>query len=54
MRRFSSYGPVDNVQHYYVPREALLETANIRLGYTKVTVDWTGGDDQRIVVTDEI
>jgi len=29
--------------------EALLETANIRLGYTKVTADWTGGEDQRLV-----
>jgi len=29
--------------------EALLETANIRLGYTKVTADWTGGEDQRQV-----
>jgi len=29
--------------------EALLETARIRLGYTKVTADWSGGDDQRIV-----
>jgi len=29
--------------------EALLKTANIRLGYTKVTADWTGGEDQRQV-----
>jgi len=29
--------------------EALLETANIRLGYTKVTADWAGGEDQRLV-----
>jgi RND family efflux transporter MFP subunit len=29
--------------------EALLETANIRLGYTKVTADWTGGEDRRLV-----
>jgi RND family efflux transporter MFP subunit len=29
--------------------EALLETANIRLGYTQVTADWTGGDDERVV-----
>jgi RND family efflux transporter MFP subunit len=29
--------------------EALLATANIRLGYTKVTADWSGGDDQRVV-----
>ncbi|MCP4152963.1 MAG: hypothetical protein GY757_34845, partial [bacterium] len=27
MRRFTSYGPVDYVQHYYVPREALIEKA---------------------------
>jgi RND family efflux transporter MFP subunit len=26
-----------------------LETANIRLGYTKVTAGWTGGDEQRVV-----
>jgi RND family efflux transporter MFP subunit len=26
-----------------------LETANIRLGYTKVTAGWTGGEDHRIV-----
>ena len=29
--------------------EASLETANIRLGYSKVTADWTGGDEQRVV-----
>lgn len=29
--------------------EASLETVNIRLGYTKVTADWTGGDDERVV-----
>ncbi len=28
---------------------AALETANIRLGYTKVTADWTGGGTQRVV-----
>ena len=29
--------------------EASLETANIRLGYTKVTAGWSGGDERRIV-----
>jgi RND family efflux transporter MFP subunit len=29
--------------------ESSLETANIRLNYTMVTADWTGGDDQRVV-----
>lgn len=29
--------------------QASLETARIRLGYTSVTADWTGGDDQRLV-----
>jgi len=29
--------------------EALLETANIKLGYTKVRADWRGGDAQRLV-----
>ena len=29
--------------------ESSLETANIRLGYTKVTAGWTGGGDQRVV-----
>lgn len=29
--------------------ESSLETANIRLGYTKVTAGWTGGDEERIV-----
>ena len=29
--------------------ESSLETANIRLGYTRVTADWTGGDEQRVV-----
>jgi RND family efflux transporter MFP subunit len=28
---------------------ASLETAKIRLGYTKVSADWTGGDRQRVV-----
>lgn len=29
--------------------EAALETARIRLGYTRVNADWTGGEDQRVV-----
>ena len=29
--------------------ESSLETARIRLGYTKVTAGWTGGDDHRVV-----
>ncbi len=29
--------------------DAFLETANIRLGYTRVTADWTGGNEQRVV-----
>jgi RND family efflux transporter MFP subunit len=29
--------------------ESSLESANIRLGYTKVTADWTGGDEHRVV-----
>ena len=29
--------------------ESSLQTANIRLGYTKVTAGWTGGDDHRVV-----
>ena len=29
--------------------ESSLETANIRLGYTKVTAGWTGGNDYRLV-----
>ena len=29
--------------------DASLETARIRLGYTSVSADWTGGDDQRLV-----
>jgi RND family efflux transporter MFP subunit len=29
--------------------ESSLETANIRLGYTKVTAGWTGGDEHRVV-----
>jgi RND family efflux transporter MFP subunit len=29
--------------------ESSLETANIRLGYTRVTAGWTGGDEQRVV-----
>ncbi len=29
--------------------EAALETANIRLGYTTVTAEWSGDDDQRVV-----
>ena len=29
--------------------ESALETANIRLGYTKVTAGWTGGDEDRVV-----
>ena len=27
MRRFSSYGPIDTEEHYYAPREALIEKA---------------------------
>jgi RND family efflux transporter MFP subunit len=29
--------------------ESALETANIRLGYTKITADWTSGDEHRVV-----
>jgi RND family efflux transporter MFP subunit len=29
--------------------EAAVETANIRLGYTKIKADWTGGADSRVV-----
>ena len=29
--------------------ESSLEIANIRIGYTKVTADWTGGSDHRVV-----
>ena len=29
--------------------ESSLETANIRLGYTKVTAGWTGGDEHQVV-----
>jgi RND family efflux transporter MFP subunit len=29
--------------------ESSLETANIRLGYTKVTAGWAGGDEHRVV-----
>jgi RND family efflux transporter MFP subunit len=29
--------------------EAALKSARIRLGYTKVTADWSGGNDQRVV-----
>ncbi len=29
--------------------EASLETAKIRIGYTRVTASWTGGDDYRVV-----
>jgi RND family efflux transporter MFP subunit len=29
--------------------EASLETANIRLGYTEVNAEWSGGDDYRVV-----
>ena len=29
--------------------KAMLEAANIRLGYSRVTADWSGDDDQRLV-----
>ena len=29
--------------------EAMLKTARIRIGYTKVSADWSGGDDHRVV-----
>jgi len=32
--------------------EAALETANIRLGYTRVTAGWSGGDDETRVVAE--
>jgi RND family efflux transporter MFP subunit len=38
------------VAHAQVARaESALETSNIRLGYTKITADWTEGSDQRAV-----
>lgn len=36
-------------QAQVIKAEAALETANIRLGYTKVIAGWSGGDDQRVV-----
>ncbi len=32
-----------------VRAESYLETANIRLGYTRITAGWSGGSDQRVV-----
>ena len=32
-----------------VRAEAVLETVKIHLRYTRITADWTGGDDQRVV-----
>jgi len=32
-----------------IKAESSLETANIRLGYTKVTAGWAGGDEHRVV-----
>lgn len=32
-----------------IKAESSLETANIRLGYTKVTASWTGGNEHRVV-----
>lgn len=32
-----------------IKAESSLETTNIRLGYTKVTADWTGGGEDRVV-----
>jgi RND family efflux transporter MFP subunit len=29
--------------------ESALETANIRLGYTRISADWSGGEEQRVV-----
>lgn len=29
--------------------ESALKTANIRLGYTRIRADWSGGDDRRVV-----
>jgi RND family efflux transporter MFP subunit len=29
--------------------ESALETANIRLGYTRITAGWSGGDEERVV-----
>ena len=34
---------------YKTKAESSLETANIRLGYTKVTAGWTGGNEYRLV-----
>lgn len=31
MRRFSSYGPIDTDEHYYAPREALIEKSSTQL-----------------------
>lgn len=31
MRRFSSYGPINNKIHYYAPREELIERAYTQL-----------------------
>ncbi|MBN1957432.1 MAG: efflux RND transporter periplasmic adaptor subunit [Desulfuromonadales bacterium] len=39
----------DVAQAELVYAEAVLETARIRLGYTRITADWSGGADRRVV-----
>lgn len=47
--RLSKKARVEVAQAQVTRADALLQTARIRLGYTKVSADWSGGDDQRVV-----
>ncbi len=48
-RQLSARAGLDVAAAQVTKAEASLETARIKLGYTSVTADWTGGNDQRLV-----
>lgn len=47
--QLSKTAQVEVAQAQLTRSEAMLQTARIRLGYTKVSADWSGGDDHRVV-----
>lgn len=47
--RSAAKAGVEVTRAQVIRAEAALETANIRLGYTTIQADWTGGADSRVV-----
>jgi RND family efflux transporter MFP subunit len=49
VNQFAKQAQLDVATAQVLRSESSLETTNIRLGYTQITADWTGGNPQRVV-----